>query len=462
MRRIALYLILMSVLFSCLAPPEKDSPTYFGGKIIKPKTDYVLLSKNEITIDTLYIDENGEFLKSVPVFEEGLYTFSHANEFQYLFMEPSDSIVISLNTWDFDESLVFSGKGGMKNEFLINLFIQNEKQEQSYFELFKLNPYQLKAAIEQIRKEKYNSLADFMDDNPELDNLYLKYVRAGIDYPLYQKMEIYPLVRKRYLNTNQFPELPADFYDYRSQISINDPVLQNFYSHRNYVLSYAYHLAYLELDKNPNENINIALMKVVSDSIEDPETKSNMMRSALYDEFFSSASINLNKELIETFLKLNESDKLDVQVRNLLIDAEQVNIASPLPDFEVLNLNNRPFEVSSFTKNRRCALFFWSESNTDVMSLANRVLYLQKKYPGILFLGINLDYEPTLSVHQKYLKGFPKSQQFSLTQTSEAKTFSSSKLPRTILINAQSMVIDNYGNISSPHIEKTLVKLLNY
>ena len=69
-----------------MTPPEKDSPTYFGGKIIKPKTDYVLFSKNDTPLDTLYIDENGEFLKSIPVFEEGLYTFNHANEFQYLFL----------------------------------------------------------------------------------------------------------------------------------------------------------------------------------------------------------------------------------------------------------------------------------------------------------------------------------------------------------------------------------------
>ena len=36
-----------------------------------------------------------------------------------------------LNTLDFDESLVFTGEGAKKNNYLINLFLEHEKEEKS-------------------------------------------------------------------------------------------------------------------------------------------------------------------------------------------------------------------------------------------------------------------------------------------------------------------------------------------
>ena len=45
---------------------------------------------------------------------------------------PTDSVLMYLNTWDFDESLIFSGKGGSKNNFLINLYLQQEKNEKNF------------------------------------------------------------------------------------------------------------------------------------------------------------------------------------------------------------------------------------------------------------------------------------------------------------------------------------------
>ena len=123
--------ILTTFLFSCNTSSNSKSNTYFGGEIINPKSNIVLLLKNEKVIDEILLDENNRFISEYPSLEEGLYTFKHGNEFQYIYFEPADSILIRLNTWDFDESIVFSGLGSSKNEFLINLFLQNEKEERS-------------------------------------------------------------------------------------------------------------------------------------------------------------------------------------------------------------------------------------------------------------------------------------------------------------------------------------------
>ena len=43
-----------------------------------------------------------------------------------LLLEANDSIMFRLNTADFDESLVYSGSGAKKNNFLIKTFLENE------------------------------------------------------------------------------------------------------------------------------------------------------------------------------------------------------------------------------------------------------------------------------------------------------------------------------------------------
>ena len=121
-----LSILILTLIISCTTTNNK-STIYFGGEIINPKSKYVVLLKDNNVIDTLTLNNQNRYIEKFKSLKEGLYTFKHGNEFQYIYLEPGDSILLRLNTWDFDESLVFTGKGSSKNEFLINLFLQNEK-----------------------------------------------------------------------------------------------------------------------------------------------------------------------------------------------------------------------------------------------------------------------------------------------------------------------------------------------
>ena len=49
--KILILAFFVAIVTGCDTKPTCDS-TYFGGKIINPKSDYVVLYKNEISIDT--------------------------------------------------------------------------------------------------------------------------------------------------------------------------------------------------------------------------------------------------------------------------------------------------------------------------------------------------------------------------------------------------------------------------
>ncbi len=135
------YASLSIILFySCKQQEKKDDATYFGGQIINPKSSKVYFLKNDKYLDSASLDKNNKFLFKFDKLTPGLYTFSHGNEYQYVYLEQKDSIILRLNTWDFDESLAFIGKGAERNNFLMSLFLYEEDEDRLFRPFYLLPP----------------------------------------------------------------------------------------------------------------------------------------------------------------------------------------------------------------------------------------------------------------------------------------------------------------------------------
>ena len=110
-----LLIFLVSLFFFNCKNSNTSIYTYFGGKIINPKTDHVILYSQEKVIDTLYLDDKNKFFGKFEKFNEGLYYFKHGNgnvkSNNHIYIEPYDSLLVRLNTWDIEESIVFAGRG---------------------------------------------------------------------------------------------------------------------------------------------------------------------------------------------------------------------------------------------------------------------------------------------------------------------------------------------------------------
>ena len=108
---------------------NNQNKTFISGKIIKPTNNEILILKDEKVIKNISINSEGMFSSSLEILNDGLYNFIHLPEFQYLIINKGDSLVLRLNSLDFDESLVFSGAGASKNNYLIDVFLDHEKEE---------------------------------------------------------------------------------------------------------------------------------------------------------------------------------------------------------------------------------------------------------------------------------------------------------------------------------------------
>ena len=170
---------------SCESSGNKEI-TFFGGKIKNPKGKYVYLSRDKQVIDSARLDDHNKFAFELDSIKEGLYVFNHGPEFQYLYLQPTDSVLMYLNTWDFDESLIFSGKGSSKNNFLIDLYLQQERAEKNFKENYKLGEEEFSEAIEagiQKKLELYNNFIANQENPPS--EQFDKLAKTGVYFPYY-------------------------------------------------------------------------------------------------------------------------------------------------------------------------------------------------------------------------------------------------------------------------------------
>ncbi len=151
-------LISLFVLSACdSSKKDKSDGTYLGGEIINPKWSYILLQKNDKIVDTIPLDAHNRFFYEFTDFDPGLYWFWH-RENQLIHIEPGDSIMLRVNTLEFDESLSFSGKGSERSGFLIDLFLQWEEENEGFIHHYQKEPKDFQTLLDSIHQIRIQKL----------------------------------------------------------------------------------------------------------------------------------------------------------------------------------------------------------------------------------------------------------------------------------------------------------------
>jgi hypothetical protein len=192
MKRLILILLTITSLVSCDSKTDSScSQAFIGGEIINPINDYLILYDDTSPIDTLYLDNNNRFSYQIGSVSSGLHSFIHGGEYQVIILEPNDSIMLRLNTLDFDKSLVFTGRGSKKNNYLINLYNALDDEDQIIYEASKSEPEQFLSIVDSLKANKISKLNTFTTKY-ESSELFKKVALANINYGYATHKELYP------------------------------------------------------------------------------------------------------------------------------------------------------------------------------------------------------------------------------------------------------------------------------
>jgi len=202
----------------------------------------VIISRSRQVIDTVELDQDNKFLYKLDQVEPGVYFFSH-NEYQALYMEPGDSLMLRVNTIEFDESLSFTGKGALTNNLMMDLFLLNE-QENSLMPAFQLLPPQeFEFKLDSLYEKKETIYNEFVS-NGSISEGSQEIIRASIDYTFYSKKELYISANARKMVYDESIEIPESFYQFRRNINLGSESLRSYYPYYRYLGYYLDNLAF--------------------------------------------------------------------------------------------------------------------------------------------------------------------------------------------------------------------------
>lgn len=118
----------------------------FTAKIENRNSDSIVIRSRSFS-KTIKINKKGEFKDSFEV-TEGMYQFSDGSESSTLFLKNGYDLNLKMNAKEFDESIVYTGKGSKENNFLAQKALADENFEMKLESLLDADEATFKAALE--------------------------------------------------------------------------------------------------------------------------------------------------------------------------------------------------------------------------------------------------------------------------------------------------------------------------
>ncbi|SFD05600.1 TlpA family protein disulfide reductase [Algibacter pectinivorans] len=465
-------LFISVTLFSCKKNNEEPALNiaYLGGEIINPNTNYIVLSKDETILDTVYLDGKNRFLYKIDNLNKGIYTFRHGGEYQLVLLEPEDSLLFRLNTLDFDESLVYSGKGDDKNNYFINEYIENEKEEKYIIKICQLNGEDFQKKADSLKDFKAERLNRFVEKNDPSD-LFLKIAHANIDYKYYLSKEVYPFVHVGENKAALLKSLPKNFYNYRKEINYNDSFLTN---HHGYNKFLRYNLSNLSLKTHDDHEknacfdkkslcFNLDRLKLIDSLIINPEVKDDLLYHFTIGYLAKSKNIEYNKELLKTYLSISKSEKGKERMLRFTSSVNNLKNGDKLPNIKIFGYDDSEYRLNAKVY-APTVLCFWSFKYFDHFKESHyKIKELKVKYPEINFISINMDGK-NIEKSKNLLKGngfySPNEYLFKNPEVA-SNVLAIYPMTKTILVDKNNKIVNSNTNMFSVNFEEQLLGLIN-
>lgn len=386
-------ILLTAILFSCKGGGD-DYSACFGGEITNPSSPFVILSRNNIPVDTLVLDKDNRFFIKFDSLTPGLYSIQHEPDYQYVYFDKNDSIMMSANGNDFDNSLVFSGRGDRKNNFLAELYILNEKDRNESYEVYDYDYLKFRRNIDSV----YRQRRAFYEKQKEAINWsdgFDLFARVRTDMSYYTKKEYYPVVHARRTGKDIRPQLPANFYDYRKNIDFENRQLSNFSPFVRYVNAL---LANMAFNRKHGKDVlaedlvqdNIDKLDIADSIFRNENIRNNILNNIAFSYLLEDQGSGNNQRFLKRYRQLSTDNSPGNEIRKIAAALDGLQPGMPLPAILLTDTKGKKPDI--YTIKEQAVILFWTScARIHMEMVAKKVTELQKEFPQTTFIAINVD-----------------------------------------------------------------------
>ncbi|MGY8922272.1 MAG: hypothetical protein ACKVJR_00945, partial [Flavobacteriales bacterium] len=219
--------------YSCEFNQYNRSGIFFGGQIVNPSSREVTLYQGNKVVETLKLDKTIRFQKKFDSIVSGIYKLEHFPEFQTVLLEEKDSLWVRINAIAFDESIVFSGIGASKNNFLMELILKQKSESEYLSSKYASNSKTFNSILDSLLTEK-KQLWLKMDSVNTLSPIAQKVTQAAYIYHYANIRERYALLRGMQWTLQE----DSLFFGFRKFLNYSDNDLAFFDPYINYILNF--------------------------------------------------------------------------------------------------------------------------------------------------------------------------------------------------------------------------------
>ena len=450
----------------CADNQPKAESTYLGGEIVNPYSSWVIIVKNDVTLDTIQLDAKNRFIYEFTDFEPGFYSFYHKEQ-QMVYLEKGDSIMLRVNTIDFDESLSYTGIGAPKNNFIIDLFLQKEAEDKIINYNYQKPPKAFEKVLDsfyRVRKKMY----DAFKLKHEVSATFDQVLSFALKINNYERKEQYPFSKYSKNKMRLIQELPADFYSFRESMNFNDIGMGGYYGYIAYLESYFDHQSFLSYGNNHPYNTfsfhhNIREIELIDSIVESPDIKDHLMRRLALGFMANNGDMKKTEEIYQAFNRCTQKESTKGRVSNLFNANKKMQPGSTIPDQILVDREGRLVTLHNVIT-KPTVIYFWSFNYVDHMENAhNKSQDLRSKYPEFEFIGINWnkDNERWRSVVKSHKLHLDKEYQFKDYHESLRDLAVMNPHSKTLILYPNGRIYNGHSNLFRVDFENELLAYLN-
>ena len=453
-----LLLLTMTVLVSC---KNDDAPytAYLEGKISNLGVNYIILSKDNRIIDTLYLDEENHFYKKFDSLAPGLYSFKHEPDYQYVYFEKNDSINLTFDAVNFNESLTFNGRGSEKNNFMMQEYLANESDNTRLRDIYNDNNTSfLKTAGANYKShlESYTRKKKKLRWSKDFDF----YAKARLDFEFYTQKEHYPYVHELHTHENIRKDLPENYYAYRKDISFNDPRLLYFSPFTRYLNAMLTNMAFAKKydnsapkDKSLRENIE--KLRIADSVFTDERIKNVVLDNIAFAYILEDRNIENNEQFLDEYVKLSSVND-DNEIKKMGKAIKLLKPGKEIPAIALTDDTNKSFSIAKDLK-KETVVFFWTAcARIQLDIVQQKVIALRKSHPEVNFIAINIDDTTQWKrmLDEYHFRGIHPLHAENFDELKYKWVFT--KINRTIILNPDGTIKNAFTNLMDPKFTEFL------
>jgi thiol-disulfide isomerase/thioredoxin len=453
------------------ASGNKSPKVNISGKIIHPIGNKVyihyykdMISYDQGVADSATLDAEGNFSMRFKWQESGYAEIFHGVEMSRLYLIPGDSLQVSLDTREFDETIHYEGRGSEVNNYMAAQTLNGGIKRPSV--VYKLSESQYIHLLDSLEKKDLLFLDSWFSPvqakNREISE-FINLEKAKAKYARIADLNSYPVMYTYYNSLKEQVKLSDSYHELMKKLPLEDPAADKSHVYLNF--------RYEQMDREVGKLQKLDTLKKFYELQETyiaehftgilkeyAETKS------IYNMLIYHNDVKNGKRRIKYFKTYAQNARYKELLDETLADISRLMPGNAAPDFTLTDINGKKVSLKDF-KGKVVYLDIWASwCGPCLMEIpAAKKLHEEMKDRNIVFLCVSVDDDEEAwkkTVRRDEIKGIQLISKGGFS-SEIARAYLVKGIPHYVIIDKKGKIVSNNAQRPSGGVKAELEKVLN-